>query len=254
MKNSKEIKDELREIAPKLAALEKVTRYSVPENYFVGFKAEILERVKLRGVAEELNTIAPVLAKLEKKNLVEVPANYFTILSVDLLKKVRTNEVVDELKAIAPALSQLEKKNAFEVSNNYFSDFPEQMMKQIRLESKTQTSTETPKWLISLNNVLENIVQVIFKPKYTLAFAGTAATVLIGIMMFAKVEQCNELDCKMASLTDSEINSYLDNNTDSYKDEIFESGVDETETNNIQIENEMLNDLSDADLSNAILD
>ena len=254
MKNSKEIANELRDIAPKLAALEKVNPYSVPENYFVNFKVEMLERVKLSGAAEELNAVAPTLAGMEKKNLVEVPANYFVALSVGLLKQVRANDVADELKSITPVLWQLEKKNAFEVSNNYFTGFPEQMMKRIALEGKPQVTTGTSKWLTDLNNVLENIALVIFKPKYTVAFAGVAATVMVGVMMFVQIEQCNDLDCKMASLTDSEINSYLDNNSDSYKDEIFESAIDENQTNNIQIEGEMLSDVSDADLNNAILD
>lgn len=257
MKNSKEIANELKELAPKLASLEKVNFHSAPENYFVNFKIEMLDKVKVCGVTEELKAVAPELAKLKKNALTEVPSNYFATFSADLLKKVRANEVADELKQIAPSLSQLEKENAFEVSANYFSGFPQKMMKRIALEEKSKAKSETPKWLTGLNSALENIAEIIFKPKYSFALAGVAATVVVGVMMFVKVEQCNDLDCKMASLTDAEINNYLDNNTEAYSDEIFEAGTDDatpTNATSVQFENEMLRDVSDADLNNALQD
>jgi len=257
MKPREEILKELKELAPKLASLEKVNTVSVPENYFTNFKSEMIERVKLGGVTDELKTISPELAKIEKRNTVKVPVGYFTSLPNDLLEQIRKEEVMVELKQFAPALSQMEKENAFEVSANYFKGFPQQMMRTIAVQEKSKVKAVAPAWFSGLNNAIENLAQLIFKPKYSLAFAGTVATVIIGVMLFAKVEQANDLDSKLASLTDEEINTYLDNNADTYNDEIFET-TDETNTatptKTIQFENEMLKDVSDADLNNAILD
>ncbi len=255
MKTREEILKELKELAPKLASLEKVNTVSAPENYFANFRSAMIERVRLGGVTEELSAISPELAKIEKRNTVKVPVGYFTSLPNDLLKQIRKEEVMVELKQIAPALSQIEKENAFEVSANYFKGFPQQMMKTIAAQEKSKANVTSPAWFNGLNNALENLAQLVFKPKYSLAFAGTTATVIIGVMMFTKVEQCNDLDCKMASLTDEEINTYLDGSADAYTDEIFETTEETTTpTTTAQFENEMLKDVSDADLNNAILD
>ncbi len=255
MKTREEILKELKELAPKLASLKKVNTVSVPENYFANFKSAMIERVKLGGVTDELSAISPQLAKIEKRNTVKVPVGYFTSLPTDLLQQIRKEEAMVELKQIAPAISQIEKENAFEISANYFKEFPQQIMNKIDAQEKSKIKETSPAWFSGLNNALENLVQLILKPKYSLAFAGTVATVVIGVMMFAKVEQCNDLDCKMASLTDEEINTYLDSSADTYTDEIFET-TDETTTptTTVQFENEMLKDVSDADLNNAILD
>lgn len=256
MKTREEILKELKAFAPKLASLEKVNVSSVPENYFVNFKSTIIEKAKLSGVTEELSAITPELAKIEKRNTVKVPVGYFTSLPNDLLQQIRKEEVAVELKQIAPVLSQVEKENAFEVSANYFKGFPQQMMKTIVAKEKSKAKETSPAWLSGLNHTLENLAQLVFKPKYSFAFAGTAATVIIAVMMFAKVEQCNDLDCKMASLTDEEINTYLDGNADTYTDEIFEATDETTATSTkaTEFENEMLKDVSDVDLNNAILD
>lgn len=256
MKTREEILKELKELAPKLASLEKANTASVPENYFVNFKSTIIEKAKLSGVTEELSAISPHLAKIEKRNTVKVPVGYFTSLPTDLLQQIRKEEVLAELKQIAPALSQIEKENAFEVSANYFSAFPKQIMKTIAAKEKSKAKETSPAWFSGLYNAIENLAQLVFKPKYSLAFAGTAATVIIAVMMFTKVEQCNDLDCKMASLTDEEINVYLESNADTYTDEIFEATDETTATSTkaTEFENEMLKDVSDADLNNAILD
>ena len=75
-------------------------------------------------------------------------------------------------------------------------------------------------------------------------------------MFFATVEQqCNDLDCKMAKLSNEEINSYLDSNTDNYQEEIFELNqeADLPSTDNNVLKDE-LNNVSDEELNNAILD
>ena len=254
MKTKEKILQELKEIAPKLASLDNENAISVPENYFVNFKSTIIEKAKLSGVNEELKAISPELAKIEKRNTVKVPVGYFASLPTEFLQQIRKEEVVAELKQIAPALLQIEKENAFEISTNYFKNFPQQMMKTVAAQEKSKTKAATPALFSGLSNALENLAQYIFKPKYSFAFAGTAATVIIAVMMFTKVEQCNDLDCKMASLTDEEINTYLDGNADIYTDEIFEATDEATTTKTTDFESEMLKDVSDADLNNAILD
>src|SRR5580700_1455001 len=100
METRDDILKELKEIAPKLASLDKTNPYVEPENYFLNFKNSILEKVKLNEVREELKVVAPSLLGLEKNFSVEVPVTYFGNFSGDLLKKIRTNEVANELLEI----------------------------------------------------------------------------------------------------------------------------------------------------------
>lgn len=200
----------------------------------------------LEEILKELGEIAPELSKLDKKQFDEVPAKYFSSFPDAIMKKIREQE----LTQIAPTLAQQEKQNVLEVPANYFKAFPQQMMEKISAEQKSNTA---PKWQQSLNNFFDGVASIIFKPKYAFAFAGTVSMMIIGIMFFTKVEQCTDLDCKMASLTDTEINSYLDNDSDVYSDEIFESAVDES-TNTGEIYKDALKDISDEELNNVVLD
>jgi len=239
-----------------LSKIEKKNFYSVPENYFLNFKSEMLEQVKLSGVKQELKTVAPELLKVEKRSTVEVPIGYFNSFSGDLMKKIRANEVAAELKEIAPTLSEAEKVNRVEVPANYFNAFPQQMMKRIAAEEKTKQVAITPKWFESLNNALENIAAVIFKPKYSFAFAGMTTMLIVGVMFFMKVEeQCADLDCKMAALSNEELNTYLDSNMDESSEEVFELNADvnlpSTDNNAM---NNTFNNLSDEELNKALLD
>lgn len=249
MKPSETIVTELKEIAPMLSKLEKRNFYSVPENYFVNFKSEMLKQVKLSGVEQELKSIAPALLKVKMQSAVEVPYNYFNSFSSDLMKKIRANEVAVELKEIAPTLSEAGKINHLEVPTNYFNAFPEQMMKRIVVEHNTKEVSATQRWLEALNNVIENISVVVFRPKYSFAFAGVASILIVASMLFTQVqEQCADVDCKMAMLSNEELNTYLDSGTD---EEIFETEFNTKQTSEQAIEN-VLSNVSDEELNNAL--
>lgn len=198
-------------------------------------------------ILKELKEIAPALAKIEKKSFDEVPAHFFSSFPETMMKKVREQELFE----IAPTLSQREKVNALDVPADYFNAFPQQMLKKVSSTSKVTSSK--PNWMEALNTVLEKVADIFFKPKYVYAFAGTVSILIVGVMMFIKVEQCNDLECKMASLTDAEINAYLESSGDEYSAEVFEVTLDES-VNGIEIYKDAFKDISDDELDNAILD
>ena len=254
METRENILKELKEIAPLLSKIEKKNFYSVPENYFLNFKNEIVGQVKLGEVKQELKSIAPELLKVEKSSTVDVPTGYFNLFAGDLVKKIRAEEVASELKAIAPKLSVAEKANLLEVPANYFNVFPQQMMKRIAIDQKANAIATKPNWVGALNNILENISVVIFKPKYSFAFAGMASVLIVAVMMFSKVEQqCTDIDCKMAKLSDEELNTYLDKGADVYQEEVFETDFADKQNSEQTIKN-VFSDVSDEELNNAILD
>lgn len=208
-------------------------------------------------ILQELKKIAPVLASAERKNFYRVPEGYFEQAKLNLLDLIDTQIVKEEMTAVAPHLSSLEKKNTFEVPASYFTSFPQKMMSRIEADQKLIEVSATPGWLIQMNAIVEDVFSVFFKPKYAVAFAGFASTALIAAMFFTHIEQqCSDLDCKMAKLSDQELNTYLDSHTDEITDEVFEdTGFDRLsdETNTDGLKDAMTN-LTDEELNNAILD
>ncbi|MFN8322725.1 MAG: hypothetical protein U0T74_08720 [Chitinophagales bacterium] len=253
MKRNAEILKELNTVAPVLAAIERKNFYSVPEGYFDTFKLNLLDLIDNQTFQEELKTIAPDLLKLDRVNSLEVPSPYFHTFSAKLLKKIRH----EELAEIAPQLAGLQKNYKTDVPANYFASFPQRMIARINAEQKTTELSGTPVWLIQINAMVEDVFSVFFKPKYAIAFAGLASTILVAVMFFTQVEQqCSDLDCKMAKLSDQELSTYLDAHTDEVLDEVFEN-TDLNEFTNEQSSDgikEALSNLTDEELNNAILD
>ena len=258
METREDILKELKELAPHLASLEKVNTFQVPESYFLNFKNTLLEQIRPVDAKQELQALAPALSKLQKPANIEAPAMYFKDLSGQLLNKVRSEEVAKELATLAPRLSVLQKTNPLQVPADYFNAFSGRVMRDITAEQAPLANTKN--WWDSLNEMLDQFMSVVFKPKYSVAFAGFSSIAILGVLMFVKVQQCDDLDCKFAQLSNDEINNYLDNKSDAYSDEVFEMNLDtkglnnSSNMNNVHAYKDALNDVDDAALNAAITD
>jgi hypothetical protein len=200
-------------------------------------------------ILKELREIAPKLSELRPDNVYSVPENYFTQFRVSTLEKIRAFEVQNELQALAPNLAALKKKGAKQVPANYFEAFPLQILNKVSIQkpesSKAPQSSGLSEWLNRLPGFL-------FKPKYITAFAGSTALLIVAAMMFLKVEQCTDLECKMASLTDEEISNYLDNSESQAMFQNYEgTGLERTKINNAY--NDVMSDISTEELDQALL-
>lgn len=257
METKDDILKELRELAPQLASLQKVNAYSVPESYFLNFKHNILEQVKPVGVRQELQQLAPSVLKIEKPLNAQLSATYFSDFSSKLLNKVRADEVAKELAVVAPRLSVLPKANIYKAPVNYFNAFPERALGNVIAQSESVVAAPR-NWMAELNEFLDTVAAILFKPKYSVAFAGFTTTAIMAVFMFIKVEQCNDLECKFAQLSNDEISNYLDNKSDAYADEVFEMNLDIKSTNpninNVHAYKDAMKDVDDAALNDAIAD
>ena len=257
METRDDILKELREIAPQLASLEKANAFQLPEGYFTGFADMMLNQVKPVDAKQELQVLAPSLSKLQKPVNADIPVAYFNDFSSRLLNQVRADEVARELAAVAPKLSGLQKVNTLEAPANYFSSFADRAMSNVTALTQPQM-TGPDKWMEGLNVFLDGIINTIFKPGYSMAFAGMATTLILGVLMFVKVQQCDDLDCKLAQISTEDINSYLDNKSDAYADEVFEMNLDNKglneNVNSLHPYKEALKDVDDAALNDAIAD
>jgi hypothetical protein len=204
-------------------------------------------------ILKELKEIAPTLSSLEKKNIYSIPENYFLNFKKAVLEKIRRNEVQQELKSIAPGLVDLKKVYSEKIPTNYFEFFPRQIFNEI--SSQKGNKTKKANALNEAINILAGRLSG-YKPRYALAFAGTILILVLGAIFF-KPEQCNDLNCKLASLSDDEINNYLNENSYAYSEEIFESseeGTSAVEKATInKVYKDLMKDISNEELDRALL-
>ena len=258
MKNNEDILKELREIAPKLAGIEKKNLFTVPEGYFSNLNNVLMQKVQLSAAGQELPQVAPLLAQFKGLQQAEAPAGYFSSFSTGLLGKIRAGEVADELQALAPVLSGIEKINAYEAPAGYFNTLAQQVLIQVTAEQKTAATSDMPKWLQSANFVLEGIIGAVFKPKYSFAFAGSLSMIILAGMFMLKVEQCTDVECQLAQISTSELDEYMTENADEFHKSVLDISTDETKLKSrnakgtLSVDKYIEAELSDEDLADAI--
>jgi hypothetical protein len=111
-----EIRNELEEIAPVVAAVGNDNCYRVPENYFEFVANEIMSKIQLPSTQTPFTAPTPV---------------YFEGLADSILKKIKSNgtiveadnEVASELAALSPLVAGIEKVNTYSVPDDYFANF-----------------------------------------------------------------------------------------------------------------------------------
>jgi len=165
------------------------------------------------NIQEELSSIAPGLAKLPKPDNGDVPSGYFNNFRVHILDLVNEESVKTELETIAPTLAVLTKQHNTEVPTSYFHSFPTHMRAIVNQEA---SATHAPTWWSKLNERLDTVAAFIAKPKYAYAMAVAASTIIVVAMLTFEVEQCNSLECRMATLDATQIDTYMQANSDEF--------------------------------------
>lgn len=116
MEFSENIFNELKEISPLLANMERTNIFSVPENYFANFSGEILG--KING-----DFSFPMIAS--EDHAFKVPEEYFENLAGNILNKIKNLEAgsdASESEQVSPLLYSLKNKNVFTVPDGYFEN------------------------------------------------------------------------------------------------------------------------------------
>ncbi len=142
MNTNTNIEQELKEIAPILAAIPKENPYQIPMNYFDGLEGSITSAV----YGMQLGTIA-------KENPFEVPMNYFEALPELIEKRIAGMQ-----------LEGIPKENPFEVPANYFERLDSEIIDHV-IASKTQKGFH---WITQL-----------VRPKLVVSFATIAFAVFV---------------------------------------------------------------------------
>ena len=126
-----DILNELKELSPTLAALEKVNVFTVPEGYFEYLGADMLMRIE-----KEKGPVDP--------SANDVPAGYFDTLATSILAKIKGQEAGDavtEINSLSPQLAGLKQINTFEVPEGYFDTFSTAVLAGINGHEATEAVT-----------------------------------------------------------------------------------------------------------------
>ncbi|MBK8493868.1 MAG: hypothetical protein IPL50_01870 [Chitinophagaceae bacterium] len=127
MKNNPDILNELKELSPVLAAIEKTNVFTVPDGYFEHLGAGIMMGIENEsGSGNKANT---VLADAG------VPDGYFDSLATAILSKVKAmdgDDAAAEIRALSPMLYSIQDEKVFEVPAGYFEDLSEIILQKVK--------------------------------------------------------------------------------------------------------------------------
>ena len=240
----KDIIHELNELNSSLSQAMPEMIYAVPEGYFDGFAAQVLNRVKAMNAAntsEELGYLSPMLSSLSKELPYTVPQGYFDGLADSLLNNVSAQEdfqtVDEELESLSQLLSGIGKEVPFSIPQGYFDNFQVDVASTKKQQAKVipmHAGGGSRKWLrYAAAAVVVGIVAL-----GTMLFIRPAKTVDVS-NTHAWVEQ----NMKKVSTTD--INSFIQQTSETNtQNQVIASNI---KSNDIK---EMMKDVSDNDIQN----
>ena len=185
MENQYTIFNELKEISPAVANLNKHNLYSLPVGYFEGLSSEILASIFIQSLLND-----------SKDTVYTTPNGYFTHLADNILQKIKLETILianveDELENVAPLLNSISKQSPYSVPHGYFADF--------KMQAPTVHKTKIVvfgKWRKLVSYAAAAV------------FAGILA---IGAIKYIKASYSLNIENEFAKTSESDIKNYLDN-------------------------------------------
>ncbi len=155
MNNSNNISNELREISPLLAGMQKVNVFAVPAGYFDGL-ADAVTSFVCNGTTPLLSiTFPPPLeslsrlsGKIEEVNN-DVPTGYFEGLADNILNKIKALEAAEEF----PVLNSIAKTNVYTIPQGYFEGLADNILNKKETQQASDEITYPVLGSISKANV-----------------------------------------------------------------------------------------------------
>ena len=226
MQNRIDILNELKEISPILAGMEKINVFTVPVGYFDSLADTVLAIAKEEGTG--------ILSRLSKENTTSVPAGYFDSLADNILIKVRAQQnetAAVELRALSPMLYSIQNINVFDVPNGYFSGLSTEIAGKVQ-----------PRRDKSIVTIMHKRRNTFIKYAVAAAFTGMMA---LGVFKFTKpntpkldatvlnglqINKEHSFDQEFAKVSDEDIIKYLEANGENVDAQtVANNTVDENE-------------------------
>ncbi|HXR84500.1 MAG TPA: hypothetical protein VN722_09345 [Hanamia sp.] len=216
MEKQTEITDELKDVSPTLASMEKVNVFQIPEDYFSDFDAKILTTIFLQD---------------KKNNFQKVPEGYFNSLSDNILSKIKSENSEtpsEEIKAISPALHYLKEEKVFDVPENYFDNLSDRILKKIKPPKTKVISFSSRKWWRYAAAAVVTGVVAISSLQIFNHNSNPVTTDKAIMQLASQYKTPAQIDKGIASLNDEEIVNYLEKNGTILDEETISKNVDTT--------------------------
>jgi hypothetical protein len=183
MENNHHISQELQEISPVVANLNRGIVYSVPPTYFEYLAEDILQKIRATDF-------------FVKNNPFSMPQeDYFQNLATNILARVRqgerSDETQDELVGIAPLLNTIGRHNPYTIPKDYFNNLT---IAPPAIPAKIVSLGSRKKWY-----------------KYAVA-AAVSALMVTGAVKFIGSNKI-DVDKELSKTSDTEIEQYLQQQT-----------------------------------------
>lgn len=222
MENRTDILNELQELSPVIAAIEKVNVFRVPDGYFGHLSTDIMTGIEIEnGINSKISL---------NTSFSEAPAGYFESFADNVLSKIRsltTEDATAELRTLSPMLYSVQNENVFEVPKGYFEGLSDDVLDKVK--SKHQKVI-----------VMGRRTRTFFKYAAAAAFTGIMA---LGVFKFTGTSNkaaelpdyvkiglnIKDIDQELAKISEIEIVNYLESNGNDVKAMIVANSVDENE-------------------------
>ena len=220
MENNVDILNELKQLSPVIAGMEKINVFTVPVGYFENLSEDILT-----GIASEKGSGIITLPDFPSA---DIPLGYFDTLADTILGKIKVQNASDELRVLSPMLYSIQNENVFEVPQGYFNTLTDEIVARVKPQ---QTKVVT----------MHRRSSTIMKYAVAAAFTGVMA---LGVFKFTgnsteKTElpeyvtiglnNIKDVDQELAKISDDDIVKYLEANGTDVEAAILANSVDENE-------------------------
>jgi hypothetical protein len=125
MNTATTILNELKELSPAVAAINRQLPYQVPLGYFDTLADTIRTRI----------VNSAYLPETGKENPYQAPEGYFESLATNIMSRIKATEAgsaKEELSFLSPVLNSLDKKVPFSNPEAYFEELPENVVAGIK--------------------------------------------------------------------------------------------------------------------------
>lgn len=223
--SNNDILNELKELSPLLAGMEKVNVFTIPDGYFDSISATVLLVVR-----EEEHT----LPALSGHSTFDIPAGYFESLAGNILTKIKDGELThrQELRALSPMLYSIQNENVYKVPDGYFDGVAIAILQQVQPQEAKLTPLRKRsnifKYAIAAS-VVGIMALGVYKIETNSGTAGNNNSLYASLdpsIQKGKNMGVAQFNAGLDSLSTKDIASYLDKHNDETDIASLTSGLD----------------------------
>ncbi|HEV8079920.1 MAG TPA: hypothetical protein VGP43_04355 [Chitinophagaceae bacterium] len=226
MKLATDIFEELNNISPLLAEMEKGNIFSVPKGYFDVLSIDVIK--KLNSANRDVET-----------DKLTVPEGYFESLSSSVLNKIKSldQDAAQELRTLSPMLYSIQNENVFEVPAGYFRDLQNDILHKVFTKPSDKVvdiKKRDSVWKYAAAAIVTGVIALTSiinfnAPTQSTLSKENESVVLSSIQRASQFKNEQQINAAITTLSDEEIIRYLERTGSDIDNEALTSGIDESE-------------------------